>query len=133
MNTITKVGLAIIKDKKLLIVRKEGTTKFLVPGGRPENSENEVETLQREIMEELNCDLDLNSLQYIGEFADIAANEPNTIIKVKLYSGTVSGSMVASSEIEEIRWFNPQSDDMEILAPSIKNKIVPGLLESHHL
>lgn len=128
MKRIIKYGLIIIKDKKFLINRKKGTTLFLMPGGKPEPGESVEDCLIREIQEEHTCALLLESISFFGEFEDIAANEPNTLICIKLYLGTIVGVPHISSEIEEMRWFG-RNDDPSILSPIIRNKILPALIE----
>ena len=54
---IDKVGGIIIKNKKVLVVRKKtkgNFPEFIIPGGKREIGETDVETLQREIQEEVN-------------------------------------------------------------------------------
>ncbi len=133
MNIIKKIGLAVINDHQLLVVRKTNTKKFLLPGGKVDGMESDPECIEREIGEELNCKVETNSLKFIGEFTDVAANEPNTLVTVKLYLGEILGSMRPSREIEEIKWFDPKVHDVSDLADSIKNKILPCLLELKYL
>ena len=118
MNKIIKYGLVLLKDKKFLINRKKGTTFFLMPGGKPEKKETVEDCLVREIQEEHNCKVVLGSLSFFGEFEDVAANEPNTIIYIKLYLGTILGTPKPSSEIAEQRWFG-RGDDPTLLSPII--------------
>jgi 8-oxo-dGTP diphosphatase len=133
MRQIVKVGLLLVDGPSFLVTRKRGTTSFLIPGGKHENGEDDVQAIIREIREELNCGVDTASLKYIGDFTDAAANEPDSTITVKLYSGAIKGSPVASSEIEELRWFDPRVDDPGCLAPSIRNKILPFLQSNHYV
>lgn len=128
MKKIIKYGLLIFKDKKFLINRKKGTKLFLMPGGKPEPNETIEDCLIREIKEEHGCLVVRESLHYFGEFEDVAANEQNTLICIKLYSGTIIGAPQISSEIEEQRWFG-KDDDPAILSPIIRNKILPTLLK----
>jgi|SRR5450755_1426029 8-oxo-dGTP diphosphatase len=132
MRNMVKAGLMLIKDGSFLVTRKRKTSAFLIPGGRYKRNENDFQCLEREIKEELNCLVDLSSLQYLDIFTDVAANEPNSSITVRLYLGEIIGTPSPSSEIAEIKWFNPKVDDISILAPSIQNKILPYLLE-HNL
>lgn len=127
MNKIIKYGLLIIKDKKFLINRKKGTTLFLMPGGKPEADESIEDCLIREIQEEHKCALIPESISFFGEFEDVAANEPNTTVCIKLYLGTIVGVPSISSEIVEQRWFGCD-DDPIVLSAIIKNKILPVLL-----
>ncbi|MFA6888553.1 MAG: NUDIX domain-containing protein [Candidatus Woesearchaeota archaeon] len=131
-NIIKKYGLIILKDKKFLINRKKHTTLFLLPGGKPEHNESPEQCLIREIKEEHNCNIVLDSLIRCGVFEDVAANEPNTIIQIELYYGRVEGTPKPSSEIEEQRWFG-KNDDKEILSPIIRNKILPFLIEKNFI
>ena len=127
VKNLHKYGLAVIRSKKLLVVREHNTSIYLLPGGKPEDGEDMEKTLIREIKEELNADLLLSSIRNYGIFEDIAANESNTIIKITLAIGDVKGDLKPSSEIEEIRWIG--SDNQLNLAPSIKNKILPALIK----
>ena len=54
---IDKVGGIVIKDKKVLVVRKktkENFLEFIIPGGKRESGETDLDTLQREMQEEVN-------------------------------------------------------------------------------
>ncbi len=128
MKTITKYGLLIIKNNKFLINRKKRTNLFLMPGGKPEQGESIEECLIREIKEEHGCTIIQNSISFFDSFEDVAANEPNTRIHMKLYLGKIKGEPQTRSEIEECRWFGKE-DNQEILSPIIKNKILPLLLK----
>ena len=128
MNKIIKYGLVIVKDGKFLINRKYGTKLFLMPGGKPEAGESIEECLVREIKEEHEGYLVKASVKFFGQFEDMAANEPDTIISMKVYIGEVQGILKPSSEIEEQRWFG-REDSIEILFKIIKKQIFPMLLE----
>jgi len=128
MNTIIKYGLVILKDGKFLINRKIGTELFLMPGGKPETDESIEDCLVREIQEEHGVELSRDSIKHFGDFEDLAANEPDTIIAMKVYLGRIYGEPKISSEIDEQRWFG-RGDDAKILSPIIKNKILPALIK----
>jgi 8-oxo-dGTP diphosphatase len=123
----TKIGLALTEDSRLLTVRKRGGTLFILPGGKPQGAESDEDTLRREVREELSCDLVLETLQWIGEFVDEEADNPGRTVQVRVYSAEIEGEPHASSEIEEIRWFDPGIHDAAILAPSIRNQILTRL------
>ncbi len=126
MRKLFKYGLAVVRDKKLLVVREHGTSKFLLPGGKPENGESLEEALSREVKEELDANVKPGSLKFYGIFEDVAANEPDTVIQISLSLGEVEGDLKPSSEIEELAWIG--SDHEVVLAPSIRNKILPALI-----
>lgn len=67
---ILAVGAFIIKDDKLLIVKKSPFEKvdaglWTIPGGKIEPKESIIKGLKREIKEEVN--LEINSYKWIGE------------------------------------------------------------------
>lgn len=126
-RTIPKIGLSFIKDGKLLVVRKDGTDLFLMPGGQPEDGESELESLAREIEEETAGSLDIASVRHMGHFLDIAANDPGCLVQISLYEGSISGDLRPSSEIGELRWWDSSRDDPQVLSPIVRNHIVPYL------
>lgn len=130
MNKIVKYGLIILKNDSFLINRKHGTNLFLMPGGKPEANETIEKCLVREIKEEHECDLIPETIRYFGQFEDLAANEPNTIISMQVYLGEVKQDPLPNSEIAEQRWFT-KSDNPEILSPIIKNKILPEIIKNN--
>jgi 8-oxo-dGTP diphosphatase len=130
---IVKIGLAVTKDKKLLLVRKRGGTSYILPGGKPECGEDDLQALLREIDEELGCGLDLGSLSYLGSFSDVAADLQNTVVTVRLYSAELTGSPDPRAEIEHIAWLSPVAMETVTLAPSLLNSIVPFLSSSGRL
>lgn len=121
---IHKVGLAAEREGHLLVARKRGSHVFILPGGKPEGEENDLQTLSREIREELGCGIERLYLR--GVFKDIAADASETIVVVRLYSGSLVGEPTPSSEIEELAWVNIRKPALK-LAPSISNGILPYL------
>lgn len=128
MDQIVKYGLVILNKGKFLINRKIGTEKFLMPGGKPLANESTKDCLAREIKEEHQVEVLKDTIKYFGDFKDLAANEPNTIVRIKVYLGKITGRPKISAEIEEQRWFGSK-DDPQILSAIIKNKILPALIK----
>lgn len=124
---MVKVGLACIDEGRLLLVRKRSGPSFILPGGKPEDSESDAQTLCREIEEELSCELVASSLRWVGDFEDDAADLPGTRVTVRLYRGELRGEVRQASEIVEIRWFDASRDDSMLLAPSLRRQILPAL------
>jgi 8-oxo-dGTP diphosphatase len=125
---VDKVGIAVWQDRKLLTVRKHGHAVLILPGGKPEPFDgSDYETLRREIEEELRCGVNSATLSWVGLFEDASADDPHERIRVHLFRGELEGDPVPSGEIAECRWFDPERDDPQILAPSIRNEILPFL------
>lgn len=126
MRRLFKYGLVTTRGRQLLVVRERGTSKYILPGGRPHRGESAENTLAREIGEELNASLKLDSIRHYGTFEDMSANESSTIIQISVFLGEVEGDLTPSSEIEEIAWIG--SNHKLLLSPSIENKILPTLV-----
>lgn len=76
MKPIATAGLVLIKDKKILLT-KRNTEPFFgywsIPGGKIEFGETVIETLNREIKEEINVSIEnIKFIEYVDEiFPDI--------------------------------------------------------------
>ena len=57
-------------DGRLLLVRKRGTRVFMLPGGKREALESPLQTLARELDEELNLQLPDAAFTPLGHFND---------------------------------------------------------------
>jgi len=125
---MSKIGAAIVRDGKLLIVKESGLEKYGIPGGTIKPNETDIDCLMREIKEELSTTIKTDSLDFIGTFEDVAMNEPNKIIQIKLYKVELEDKPTKSPEIEDISWFG-KNDDLNILGPIDKNYIIPALIE----
>ena len=106
-----KIVAALIRDDagRVLLVRKRGTAAFMQPGGKRDPGEDDIAALSREIAEELGCGLVHDSVQPLGEFDAIAANEPGFRVQACLYGIDVTGDIAPSQEIDEAIWIDPVS------------------------
>ncbi|ESW99064.1 DNA mismatch repair protein MutT [Mesorhizobium sp. LSJC268A00] len=127
MAEITKIGIAVLDAGRILLVKKHGAQAYILPGGKPEGSENYLQTLIREVDEELGCRVDVTSVSFLGDFVDEAAGMPGVTVKVKLYRGNLVGNPKPKSEIEQMRWFSREDRQTLDVAPSLKNLIFPFL------
>lgn len=128
-NNILKIGLVVTSVDRLLLVKKRGAPSYILPGGKPEFGEDDIDALRREIREELGCEVDVDSVRYIETFNDSAADLPNKCVTVKVYIGRLVGEPVPRAEIERLRWYSPEIERTDDLAPSLRNSIVPYLSE----
>jgi 8-oxo-dGTP pyrophosphatase MutT (NUDIX family) len=125
---IRKIGAAIIKNNKILVVKESGWEKYGLPGGTIKPPENDIECLARELKEELGVGFESGSQELIGTFHDKAMNEPNTEIEIKLYLVNIKGKIKRTSEVEEMFWFG-KNDDHGRLGPIDKNHLLPQLIK----
>jgi 8-oxo-dGTP diphosphatase len=131
MTHIYKIGIATIQDNCLLLCKPFAFDDLILPGGIKEGNETALENLRREIKEELGGEakLDEKSLRYLGQFSDRAAGRSERLVEVELYTGTITGRLIASSEIKEFVWFNPSQPGNYKLSDVVKNEILPFLLQ----
>lgn len=126
MEHIYKAGLLHTKDRRVLLCRKKKSTSLLIlPGGKLEGSETAEECLRRECREELG-DVELANLQHLGQYESPAAGREDQIVHIELFAGELIGTAEPHSEIKELVWFGPE-DDAALLAPSLRNVILPDL------
>lgn len=124
MKNIKKIGLLLLRDTKLLLVRKKGGTLWILPGGKPNPKESEIDALEREIYEELGCRLAWGR-QYM-ECKAPAADLEDTEVTVSCYLGEIAGTPSPQNEIEEIHWMDINKPDVP-LAVSIEEEMLPYL------
>ncbi len=128
MTMFHRVGMAVIDEKKLLMVRKKGSTYWQIPGGHIEEGETPVEALTRELREELQVAVDEQGLREVGEFRDRAVDSDEEF-RLTLYAGAIVGTPTPSSEIREYMWFDGRLMEGD-LPPMFVNHVQPALREA---
>ncbi|HEX4808318.1 MAG TPA: NUDIX domain-containing protein [Bryobacteraceae bacterium] len=129
MPDYRKVGLAVIRDGRILLCRKKnGLPHLILPGGKPEPGESSLDCLHRELSEELGL-VTATNVTYLGSYtspAAVAPGDPAATVHIELYLGQLVGHPRPSGEISELVWFDPASDQ-GLVAPSLADLILPHL------
>ncbi len=116
MAVIDKVAFLYLKDGKILSTRSKGNDKYYIPGGKREAGETDIETLVREVKEELSVDIIESSAKLYGVFeAQAHGKAEGVIVKMTCYTAEYSGELKADSEIAEIVWLTMA--DIESISP----------------
>jgi 8-oxo-dGTP diphosphatase len=97
-------ALIVHPDGRILLVRKRGTTKWMQAGGKPESGETPVDTIVRELLEELELVVDPRTLEPLGRFETIAANEAGHALHADVFRLITAGPLRAAAEIDEAVW-----------------------------
>ena len=95
-------------NNELLLVRKKGSNYFQLTGGKIDPNENEIQTVIREIKEEIGLSISMSELTYLGEHETHAVNEAETIVNGSIFIVKVENDFIPiiANEIEEYIWLN---------------------------
>jgi 8-oxo-dGTP diphosphatase len=102
-NMRLAINVAIIQDRKILAVKKKET--WILPGGKPESGEGDLECLCREIEEELSG-TQIENIRYYKEFE---GRTPHTrdLLKARVYFASIKGELhTFSREILGVAWIS---------------------------
>lgn len=128
LDVIDKVGAIILKDKKILVQRKKNNRKeCIIPGGKREQLENDFQTLQRELFEEIT--VEVKKATYFGDYDDLAvfSNKP---LHVCVYLVDISGKIKCNNEIKEAIFIDRNYKEKEIEVGSILGDyVIPELVK----
>ena len=103
---------------RVLAVRKRGTQRFMLPGGKLEAGESAVDAAVREIAEELGVSLVAGELTDLGQWTADAANEPGHLVCAAVFgSGRRLDDARPQAEIDACRWVDPTAAPAPDLAP----------------
>ncbi|WP_027928464.1 NUDIX hydrolase [Amycolatopsis benzoatilytica] len=112
MSTIDKVAWLRVVDGKLLAARSAGKDTWYLPGGKREEGETDVETLVREIAEELSVRLDAASARPAGVWeAQAHGRADGVVVRMTCYTADYAGELKPSSEIESFGWLTHEDRD----------------------
>ncbi|MEE2815435.1 MAG: NUDIX domain-containing protein [Actinomycetota bacterium] len=123
-----RVSAAVIVDDRgrALVVRKQGTTRFMQPGGKPEAGESPAGTLIRELEEELSLRVSEADLTPLGTFVSAAANEPDHRVIADAFALRArAGDVIVQAELAELRWLEPGDWTSVPLAPLSTEHLLP--------
>lgn len=124
------VAAVVVRDDdgRVLVVRKAGTSRFMLPGGKIEAGETPAQAALRELREEVGAVLDPSLLAELGEWTAPAANEPGRTVHGHIFTHPWVDGIAAQAEIDEVQWLLPsQMDARDDLAPLLLTRVRPLL------
>ncbi len=102
---IDKVAWIRLEGGKILSTRSRGKDVFYLPGGKREPGESDVETLVREIAEELTVTIAPDSAVAAGVYeAQAHGHAAGVVVRMTCYAAEYEGTLAPSNEVEELAW-----------------------------
>ncbi|MCO1596919.1 NUDIX domain-containing protein [Micromonospora sp. RHAY321] len=106
MSEIDKVAWILIEDGLVLSTRSRGKDVWYLPGGKREPGETDLDTLRREVEEELSVAVDVRGAAHLGTFtAPAHGHTAGTTVRMTCYQAGYSGRLRPANEIAETAWF----------------------------
>jgi len=111
-DLIDKIAWIHLDDRRLICARNAGRERFYLPGGKREPGESDVETLVREVAEELTVTLDPGTAAYVGTFEALAdGRSDGLVVRLTCYTARHTGAFAPSREIDELAWMTTADGD----------------------
>ena len=105
MKLIDKIAWIRLEDGKILSTRSRGKDVYYLPGGKREPGETDVQTLVREIREELDVAIAPASAAHVGTFqAQAHGHAVGIAVQMTCYTADYQGILTPSSEVDELIW-----------------------------
>jgi len=120
------VAAAVVEDGRLLIVSKQAAPAvFYLPGGKPDPDEAEWRTLERELAEEIQV-RPLDPTPYV--VVDAIAALEQVPMRLSVYRCSLDGRPNKGAEIADVGWTSGRDHYGQLLAPAIRDFVVPKLM-----
>jgi len=118
MNNIKQVvGIAFIKDNKLLVVQSKKSSKtnsYTFIGGGVEEEETLVEAAVREVSEEIHNGFTIkpSELELVMSKKELAASDPSKTIEMNIFIAHkgIDVELIPNEEILIYHWYNINED-----------------------
>ncbi|OWA37577.1 DNA mismatch repair protein MutT [Saccharibacillus sp. O16] len=108
-TVIDKVAWILIQEGKVLGARSKGKETYYFPGGKREAGETDVDTLVREIEEELSVRIKAETASPFGIFeADADGKAAGVRVRMVCYTAEYEGELMPAAEIAELAWLDEQ-------------------------
>ncbi|MFC4463586.1 NUDIX domain-containing protein [Streptomyces xiangluensis] len=123
-SQLAVVAAAIVQEGRLLVVSKQVAREvFYLPGGKPDADEVPVETLSRELDEELG--VQPLEPRFLADVEAMAALE-GVPMRMTVFEARISQVPQPAAELAELRWISGHERDVQ-LAPAVRDHVLPLL------
>lgn len=102
---LEKVAWVHVVDRRLLVGRNRGRSLFYLPGGGREPGEPDLQTLAREVAEELGVTIRLDTVSHVGTYLALRDGRDDELTYIA-YTAEHDGDIAPHSEVEELAWIS---------------------------
>jgi 8-oxo-dGTP diphosphatase len=99
-----RVGVVVVRDDRILLVRQNGRPFWVLPGGTLELDEGLEACAVRELKEETDTDIAIRSLLYLADFLHPERHVVDVFFLADWLSGPEVFQPPHPENIDEIRW-----------------------------
>ncbi|MDX2822799.1 NUDIX domain-containing protein [Streptomyces ipomoeae] len=118
------VAAAIVREGRLLVVSKKAAPDvFYLPGGKPDTDETALQTLVRELDEELG--VEPLEPHFLAQVEAVAALE-GVPMRMTVFEARISRTPRPAAELAGLRWVSGLEQDL-VLAPAVRDHVLPLL------
>jgi 8-oxo-dGTP diphosphatase len=112
VTPVDKIAWIRLEDGKILSTRSRGKDVYYIPGGKREPGETDLQTLVREIREELDVTITPDTATHAGTFqAQAHGHATGVEVRMTCYTADYQGTLTPSSEVDELIWLTYASRD----------------------
>ncbi|GAB3120120.1 NUDIX hydrolase [Glaciibacter psychrotolerans] len=129
---ILVAAIALVRDRRVLMVTARGRDVFFMPGGKIDPGETPVQAAAREAFEEVMLRLDPDELTELFTVAVQAHGEPDgRLVRMVVFGAETDAAPEASAEVSALHWAN--SADLSRCPPAgaevLQNLAALGLID----
>jgi 8-oxo-dGTP diphosphatase len=105
LSTILVAAVALVRDRRVLMVTARGRDVLYMPGGKIDPGETAHDAAVREAREEVSIELDAPSVAELFTVTVQAHGEPDgRLVEMRVFSGSTLDGPVASAEVDAVHW-----------------------------
>lgn len=112
LPTILVAAVALVRDRRVLMVTARGRDVIYMPGGKIDPGETASGAAIREAREEVSVELDPASVVELFTVTVQAHGEPEgRLVEMRVFAGRTTDEPVASAEVDAVHWVTTADAD----------------------
>lgn len=112
MNDILVSAIALIRDRRVLMVTARGRDVWYMPGGKIDPGESGAEAAAREAFEEVTLRLDPAGLSELFTVVTQAHGEPDgRLVRMRVFAAESPAAPAPSAEVSAVHWASSADRD----------------------